>query len=744
MNIGDILHTVAEREAAPIGAVIRLVEHSHAGDRWTKTGPNEWTNGLGGVRNNRVGAGWCPDSDPTGYEVIEWPTPTTPEFIYTAAERATAPIGAVIRPSDSRHTLTKVGLNLWRHSNGSERPDTWPNGWYEDSSPGDQYYYRVVTWPVDPNGPQVSDVADYAALLALPVGSLFCAASQPAVRWEVIDGTHAIRQGDPARVQVNLSVFEGPANAGHLRSAEQGAREVTHLGVGDLIETREQFDALPVGTTIRGTANVTRTKVDDGSWLAGGGRPARTSDRLRLGYHRVVSIPEPAPVAVTPVLPAVGETVATVEQFDAMPVGTTVSSGGNQWTKNSAGQWCIHRGGSPDPDGIPATSMTVPGYNTVVSYPAPVLPEVGEFFTSTEQFTAAPVGTQVRNVRGADASKLAPNSWGQGGVHHWEEDVLNVANWWRLVSVPTDPAPVRPDGWTVGAMVTTQGQLDTLPVGARIRWLNGAGTIFRTKREDGSWVRDGNVIRATNLAMDHGWEVVSLPDVEPVTVPFVVGMEVDTVEQYRALPIHTVVRENPSGQSHYPITKRDADTWQDQSTTWSNESISDGSTRTIVALPSVSLTTEDTITVAEHHRIMAQQVQHALDARNDEVLTTLRDAWDGVDFNERQINAVLDELGLGVISVEPETEDITVTVNVRGRSTLDSTDLERLVEGDYSASMDSTEVTWDIDGIDFGPFTVEVDDCACSNVDRDMIEGRLRDGNVSFDSFDFDRECSNC
>jgi hypothetical protein len=457
MNIGEILHTRAEREAAPVGAVIR--HNCVGGSSWTKVGPNLWTSSAGGSRDN-ARSGWLNNSHPDGYVVEAWP-------------------GA-------------------------------------------------------------ADL-DYAGLLALGVGERFCSTSQPEVVWEVHPGG-VMRLGDEAQVMVDLSVFEGPANAGHLTTVAETPVAVPLPAVGELVADRVQFHDLPVGTVLRSGAGVERTKGADGRWFSTIRGP-RPSDSMRLNYYRVVSVPEVLPY------PSVGERIETFEQVLALPLGTVISSGDNEWTKTTYG-W-MHRGGAVDPTRapIPDTAIILDGYNTVVSLP-------GE--------------------------------------------------------VP--------------------------------------------------------VVQGVGLTM---------------------------------------------------------------------------ASNTTVTFPIEGTIATETIAMTEHHRIMAEQVAHAIDQRNEEFLTALREAWDGVNFNEREINEVLSDLGIEG-EVGPGTEEVSVMVDVNGRSTLGSADVEGLFEGRLSASVDDTRVSWDIDDIEFGPYEVSHGACACSMVDRHDISTRLDESGVSYDSFEWEASCPNC
>jgi hypothetical protein len=158
------------------------------------------------------------------------------------------------------------------------------------------------------------------------------------------------------------------------------------------------------------------------------------------------------------------------------------------------------------------------------------------------------------------------------------------------------------------------------------------------------------------------------------------------------------------------------------------------SRRVVVALPQPPVQAVDATAVQT-------AVYNALTERNEEVLTTLREAWDGDSFTEHEINSVLSNLGLGDIA---PTETVTVTVTVTGRSDLDSSDIEAMIEGEFSVSLNETvQASWTIEGLDFDVDT-RSGECGCGEVSRTMVQDRLYGGSVTYEQFDFETTCSNC
>jgi hypothetical protein len=437
MNIGDILHTRAEREAAPIGAVIQIINGSPV-DRWTKTGSNLWTSDGPGPNRTDARGGWFEDYDVDGYRVEVWPGISVGDVLHTSAQRAACPVGTVVRHGNNGTEWTKTAPDLWTAGRGNTRPDSGERGWEPDDYTGGQGY-TVQSVPI--TGPVIEGVvADYSALCALPDGAVFFAESQPEVRWVVGDGVRAVREGDTVGVAVALSVFEGPANAGALRTGEP-VPVVTpaHLGVGEVVTSRAQYAALPVGTVLYSRTGVERTKVGVDQWS----RPDRsnsTSARMRLNFFTVHSLPV---IEAGVVLPAVGTTVQTMEQMVALPVGTILSTRSGRWTRREDGRW--HQEGSSN-EGTDDGSMSVPDYNTVEFLP--VVFEVGQRLHTQAEFDALPVGTALRHYD-------LPNNEGyrwvkqESGIWQHENGATYVP--WQLPvfavhSLPIDPAtqPTEP------------------------------------------------------------------------------------------------------------------------------------------------------------------------------------------------------------------------------------------------------------------------------------------------------------
>lgn len=674
MNIGDTLRTAAERQAAPIGAVI---EHNSTGRVWTKEGEALWTCPNRISRDDIEGTGWASDTSGDGYQVVQWPAAhlQVGGVIYSEPELHALPSGTVVHqaddPENADYHWTKQEDGRWLKNDGALRlPVINTSGFFAVRSlPGTTPDATVAAVAADPTA-----VVNYEALLAMPVGSVFHRTDAPSLVWEVLTAHRAVRCAYTPRMVVDLSLFEGPANGGMLITSAPA-----HLPLGATVNTLAEFEALPVGATIRSGTGIVRVKRVDGQWqVLGSATRVRPSARMRMGFHVVDSIPTPEVAEVVEpevVLPALGEGVQTFEQMVALPVGTVVQAGSHYRTKGEDREWHQHRDrdGVPHVAGSPDDSMSVNGYNTVVFLPS-------------------------------------------------DEETV------------TDPR--------VGTVVRTRAELDDLPVGTVITW-NTAQAHSRTKIDSGAWVRDGLARFARNLSMSPPWTVTSVPGsemVEPAEpVAFTIGDLITTAEQYAALPVHSVVRHGMG--SEQPVVKMAEGEWGSPingTSVFSDASVANTS-RTLVALPQGSVAPAAACTL-DHSVVVPAAVAEAVAERNEDFLRVLREYWDGVNFSESEINDVLSDLGLPDITTR---ESITVTVSVQGRSTLDRNDVEAMVEGGYSASLDDAPVVdWTIDGIGF---ETEVDegDCGCDNVDNYMVSERLSRESVSFDSFEFTTDCPN-
>lgn len=747
LGVGHVVTSGAQFRALPVGTMIHRVGEEESTDyQWTKREDGAWVRHDG----HRIGS---PNAS-SFFSVRSLPgvnqtVAQVPTRIHTAAEREAAPIGAriVADCQDRTRAWTKTGPDEWvREFDSERRANRRPDGggsWYVDMDAGDTRYYEVLEWPVADTVAVAGVVADYAALLGLAEGERFHSNTNPTTVWEVRPDSRAVRWGDPTSTTVGLSVFEGPANAGHLRTGVEQQVPTPHLAVGELITTVEQFDALPIGTTIRGGTGVVRTKEDTGLWRPRGRTSEpRHGERLRLGFHTVDSLPEQveaAPPENSVALPAVGEGVMTLEQMIALPLGTRVRAGGGSWTKREDG-WRHRDAGRGQGD----DTMTLDGYNTVDYLPhetaAAGIWQVGYTANTAAQLDSMPVGTVIRwGTSRARRTKHADGLWATSPTGRGVAATgLSMDAGWTVESLHGQEVPV-----SMGTAITSATQFTALPVGAVIINPNG---VRWTKWADGSFGETPGS-RVPDTMNTASWWTVVEPFDEPMV--FAIGMDIETVEQYAALPVHSVVRED--GDNFFPITKRDAETWQDQSTTWSNDTVS-GATRRLVALPQdpvlPAATGRPDIARDEHERVV-QAARRAgevtgREARSEEVLSTLREAWDGDSFTEHEINMVLSDLGLEEIAPDT-TEEITVTVEVEGRSTVSITEVENLIEGDFDARLDTDPViNWTISGMDFGDIEVDEGDCGCNQVSEAMVRERLVDGGVSFDSFTYSGSCPNC
>lgn len=331
MNIGDTLRTSAEREAAPVGAVIHLVGFTIPHDTWTKRPSGDWVNGVGDERLSTSG-GWVPDetSDTqSGYVVLAWPEdegagPEYPDVGQPVTERAelhALPVGTVLRhertigdPTSSIYR-TKVDQSTWRR-NGNDRTTNQMriNGFYIVHSLPEQEGTTMSTTtieaPVFTVGQQINTAAERAAL---PIGSRMKSPTM-ASTWVKRDVDRWVDEATDRNPRAN-------DQSGWYRDNSDQYYELLTLGpVSDgIVEGYQTLRALPDGTVfrnwvvdstvdwvIRSRGAFIRRHPDGGTDI-----PISTFEGpANAGQLRVVT---GEPVQVEPVVPEVEETITMTE-----------------------------------------------------------------------------------------------------------------------------------------------------------------------------------------------------------------------------------------------------------------------------------------------------------------------------------------------------------------------------------------------------------------------------------------------
>lgn len=342
---------------------------------------------------------------------------------------------------------------------------------------------------------------------------------------------------------------------------------VTELVVGEPIR-REQLAGAPVGTSIAmGLDSLLFTKRDTTTWVTESGG-TYTESQFSSNMHEtgwiVRSLPAPAGagMVVPEGCPAVGEMVATREQFDLLPVGTVLYDTGRveaPITLDEERRWLNSTGGVE----YHHTRLAV-NINRVASYPvaaddavtAPAVPPHGIIEgrpIRREQMHDAPVGTSVgpRNANERDwYTKREDERWvsGRGTTSH-EVSAFPTdmhTNWLaHRLGVEPDVEGLPAGCVNIGRMLRSQEQIDACPTGTVIRPMLGADLV---KQEDGRWSDTEGGWVLSILTLNHN-TVVAYPGmvVPPVVVPSAcasVGQPLATREQVNACPVGTIVRDN--------------------------------------------------------------------------------------------------------------------------------------------------------------------------------------------------------
>lgn len=317
--------TVEERRLAPIGARIRptdgaRIRPTDIGSRiLTKVGPDLWHSEHGSDRSNDHG-GWYPTAPDSTYTVLDWPVLREGDALHYGFEREVLPVGSQIVLRGGQRTLsatfTKVGPNLWEERDVDGNVVATRTNHDEDTwlGEGEQTDYGYLVQRVGPETaePIVLDVP--STMTDLPLDSTFWWTTTPEIVWRVVEGGAMMSGSD---VPVMLSTFEGPFRDGALTfgdGVEQAVSSpVTELPVGHVITSDEEFDSLPVGTTINWRDLHNRTKNPDGRWYLAADRADGTSSHdLTNDQWIIASLP-----ALTAVEPDRDESVITITAHEA-------------------------------------------------------------------------------------------------------------------------------------------------------------------------------------------------------------------------------------------------------------------------------------------------------------------------------------------------------------------------------------------------------------------------------------------
>lgn len=361
--------------------------------------------------------------------------------------------------------------------------------------------------------------------------------------------------------------------------------EAAPLADGTKLSGPADLDKLPVGASVHDNVS-TYTKQSDGKWHyvhedgsaddAGYGPSdfGESANEYMVGTKAKTpvapSTPEPvAPAA--PQLPAVGESLGTVENMHAMPIGTQIKAGLSSWTKTGDNEWTsdqfpenVH--GAQD---FSNNGTTVGESYTVTSVggatDAPVSdtgPEINEQITTKEQLDALPAGTIIKYDTGATWHKEDDGKWryhdGHGLtnttvgstviVQSAENIPLKVASKPNAPAAsaptPTPDAPVAPTAGVhkVGDVLEgTASDWTAFPVGGTVHDVDGDTWV---KNDDGSWTlttKNGHVTPSgTAPFKGYGpFTVQKLPGEAGAVAP--ASANPTTVEHLKNLPDGTVL-----------------------------------------------------------------------------------------------------------------------------------------------------------------------------------------------------------
>lgn len=171
-QVGGRISTAAERRAMPVGSIIVMfvepeVRSMRASDRWTKTGPDAWTNDQGTTRASGASDGWLRDGHDRGYYISfvgDGEAFVVGQIITLNSERVALPIGSVIGaeanvgdaydPHRRSHWI-KTGDDQWTNAaTGRTRgDDSRQFGWYSDRTAVEALaadsYYRLLRFGPD-------------------------------------------------------------------------------------------------------------------------------------------------------------------------------------------------------------------------------------------------------------------------------------------------------------------------------------------------------------------------------------------------------------------------------------------------------------------------------------------------------------------------------------------------------------------------------------------------------------------
>lgn len=318
----------------------------------------------------------------------------------TVEERRLAPIGARLQASRHRAIImTKVGPDLWRHDNGTERSNDHP-GWY--TTPHSTY--TVLDWPVLGEG----DTLHYGfEREVLPVGSQIALRGSTQRTQSVFTKTGSDEWEER---EEDGSVFAIRRN--HQRGGWLGEDNPTRYGylvqrVGpeaSVLNVAGPLGERALGSTFwwRTTPEIVWQIVEGGAVIVGAAARAVVDLSMFEGPMRegalvfsdAVDSATTTEVSSVAELP-VGHVIASDEEFDSLPVGTVITwENSHTRTKNDDGRWYL----SDREDG--STSHHLSNNEWVITTLPGAHPTVGQQVMTTQQFIDLPVGSQITSREG--------------------------------------------------------------------------------------------------------------------------------------------------------------------------------------------------------------------------------------------------------------------------------------------------------------------------------------------------------
>jgi hypothetical protein len=476
--------------------------------------------------------------------------------------------------------------------------------------------------------------------------------------------------------------------------------------VGALVDTPDRMAELPVGTVLevrlsrgRTQNNSTWTKGADRHWVPGnGGRTRDERDGLALNCNYIQSLPGQPVTPTTPPWMVVGQVLTRpdrVRQMQDMPVGSkveykaTMTSVPTLYRKVQDDRWV--------PDVEPNTSTRycnsqgfdfASSITTIAHLPV----QEGSTVTATTlDLEAIPIG-----------GTLTTTEAGRGTA--WTRTEAGFTNSATPVAVPLDYFT-----GIVAAGLATVGQVhvvnDVWTDGSYFYLIYHVDTEGRQPLRTVTYVLRDGVPEFQSYNQFQRDVQFGRKDTSP---PRWTQHALEQARQYHA----QVVRATAPTPAPAPVV--------DQSQVDRlNRQLADANTRFDGFRSGVTRMAEAMVEVLESNSI----------------------EWCSVD----------DEMeSLGLPCREREEEDIDVTIEVSGRSSIDVTShglsIADAIGGDVAWDEDYSEATLSVCWSRSFTHTTSATEgsCGCGNVDRSDVEEHLRLAGVNYDSFDYELECSNC